>query len=154
MVTFWVAVVALLGCSTPPQEIPCVDLPRVDRAVLLFPGAQGLGAGTWDLRYSAGDQAETCTITVGALGPSDATSMPGMVRGPTTQTSSTCNLVEVSGMNDDGSVGALDVKGTPPKFKVEIAQGDRLVGSVEASPDYTPDRCGFVQPHVELPLSL
>lgn len=138
--------VSLVLAACTPSAAPCPSLPNVPRATLEL--SPGLGEGTYDVKLAAGDAAETCTITVGK--PDPAVNMGGMVRSPMTQTSTTCVGLAIEGIHQDGTVGALRVPGTPKSVRVELSRAGKPVAQVSATPDYTPDHCGFVRPLVPM----
>lgn len=140
----------LAACATTPEPVPCPSLPIHPRAAVRL--STGLGAGTYDVTLTTGGPTEACTMTVSGVEGIDETSMPGMVRGPLTQTATTCTGVDIGGINSDGTVGVLDVEGTPATFTLTLARGGASLGSVTATPDYTPDACGFISPQVQFPI--
>lgn len=148
MSTLLALLLAGCGATAEPSGVVCPSLPVHARAAVVL--SSGLGAGTFDVTLAKdGGAAESCTITVGGVEGIDDKSVPGMVRGPLTQTSTTCAGVTVGTINDDGTVHSLDVEGTPATFTLALAQGGRSLGSLTATPDYTPDACGFIEPTLQ-----
>lgn len=144
------ALVALLVACTPRggEMVVCPSLPHNPHAALML--SHGLGTGTYDVSLEIAGATEHCAITVGPLGPGDEVSVPGMVQGPTTAVDTTCTGLGAGTMGMDGRLASVDVRGTPASFTVTIRQGDRTLGTLTASPDYTPDACGMVQPLLTL----
>jgi len=71
--------------------------------------------------------------------------------GPTTRTSTTCTLAAVGGITNEGFVAGVEVPGTPKSVTLTLKRNGKTLGQASYEPDYTPDRCGFVAPHVALP---
>lgn len=142
---------ALVGCASGAgapgtsvsgaarDDAPCVDLPRVAEATMLFdPGLKG--PGTFDLEVEIDGEKESCTITLGD--PRPAVQMGGVVGIGRADMSTTCALVTLEGTFSDGSLAGVTRAGKSASVRVKISEQGKAIAEGTFRPDYTPDRCG------------
>ena len=134
------------ACSPYSADDVCPSIAIQPHASLDVGNALGK-AGTYDVTVDADGKTETCTVTLDSVGPAQKDGE--VVSSPTTRTSTTCTLVRVGGIGNDGSVD-LSTVGTPASITLKVSLGGTELLNGTANPDYTPDKCGFVKPRVAL----
>lgn len=148
-----IALVAALGCRGTPAtnaDGPCPSLPVRPHLDVLFEPAPGI-EGSYEIALEVDGAKESCAYSQAGISP--AKRVGDVVQSPTTKTESTCKGATVSGITNDGAVAGLAVSGTPAKVTVRISRAGKLLGEGTFTPDYTPDRCGFVKPAAKLALA-
>lgn len=146
-----IALIVTLACAVGcAQKKACPDVAIEPHATLhLTPPLSK--PGVYHLQIEADGQHETCTIEL-----SDITPMKNgqaAAGAPATKASTTCKVLHPDGFSDEGFLAFLSTKGAPESLSLTISFFGSTLVKKTIKPAYEPDRCGFIQPLVPLPLN-
>ncbi|MCA9642526.1 MAG: hypothetical protein H6718_16190 [Polyangiaceae bacterium] len=104
--------------------------------------------GTYEVSVNADAKSELCTVSIKSIGASKR--LGDVKTAPSTQAATSCKLIHVVEFADDGSLDSFWTEGTPRSIHVRVSRDGEVYGDGTATPDYTGDECGVVQPDVRL----
>ena len=135
-----------------PEEVVCPAIAKSPRATIDLGEGAMRANGSYEVEVEVEGERESCSFTLTGVSPSTTECVGDecTAASPTTQTASTCASIGIGGTQDDGSVRFLAIGGTPHHIGLRLTHAGETLASGTATPDYTPDECGFIEPVVTL----